>query len=128
LSSSGSTSVEALAVRGRSANRKDKGDRGRSKSRPDFRYLKKNQWTFCKDLGHWKVDCPRAKGKNKDSKTEANLALVVSTYASTSQVGGSDSDSSIFSFSVITPIVGYSGDSGWMLDTGATYHVCPNMD
>jgi len=74
LSSHGSTSVEALAIRGRSSNRKGKGDRGRSKSRPGFKDLKKNQCAFCKELGHWKVDCPKAKGKKKELKTEANLA------------------------------------------------------
>ena len=47
---------------------------------------------------------------------------MVSTHASTSQVDGSDSDSSVFSFSVITPTVGYSDNSEWILDTGATYH------
>ena len=52
---------------------------------------------------------------------------MVSTHASTSQADGSNSDSSVFSFSVTTPIVGYSVDSEWMLDNGATYHVCPNM-
>ena len=70
---------------------------------------------------------PKAKGK-KELKTEANLAHVVSTHASTSQAGGSDSDSLVFSFSITNPIVGYSGDSEWILDTGATYHVCPNKD
>ena len=84
LSSSWSTSVEALEVRSRSSNRKGKGDHGRSKSRPDFRDLKKNQCATCKELGHWKVDCPKAKGKKKKSKTEVSLAQVVSTHASTS--------------------------------------------
>jgi len=51
LSSHGSTSAEALAVRGRGSYRKGKGDRGRSKSRPGFRDLKKNQCAFCKELG-----------------------------------------------------------------------------
>ena len=32
-----------------------------------------------------------------------------------------------YSLSVTTPIIGFSGDSEWVLDTGATYHVCPNM-
>jgi len=53
---------------------------------------------------------------------------VISTQASTSQVNESDSDSSVLSFSVTTSIVGYSEDSEWMLDTEATYHVCPNMN
>ena len=58
--------------------------------------------------------------------TEAHLAQVVSTQARTSQADGSDSDSSLFSFSVTTP--GFSDNSEWILDTGATYHVCPNRD
>jgi len=53
---------------------------------------------------------------------------VVNTHACTSQVGGSNSDSTIFSFSVTTPIVGYSRDTEWILDTGATYHVYPNKN
>jgi len=112
-SSSGSTSAEVLAVRGGSSNRKGKGDRARLKFRSCFRDLKKNQCTFYKEIGHWKVDCPRIKDKSKKkkSKTEANLALVVSTQGNTSQADGSDSDSSVFSFSITTPIVGYSGDA-----------------
>ena len=50
LSSSRSTSVEALVVKSRRSNRKGKSDRGRSKSRPGFRDMKKNQCAFCKDL------------------------------------------------------------------------------
>ena len=37
-------------------------------------------------------------------------------------------DSSVFSFSVTTPTISYSSDSEWVLDTRATYHVCPNRD
>jgi len=51
---------------------------------------------------------------------------VISTQVDTSQAGGSDSDSSVFSFSITTPTIGYSGDYEWVLDTRATYHVCPN--
>ena len=39
-----------------------------------------------------------------------------------------DSDSSVFSFSVTTPTIGYSDDSEWVLDTGATYHVFLDRD
>jgi len=73
-----------LAVRGRSFNRKDRGDQRRLKFRSGFRDLKKNQCALCKELGHWKIDCPKVKGK-KESKTEANLAHVVNTHVSTSQ-------------------------------------------
>ena len=86
LSSSGSTIAETLAVRGRSSNRKSKGDQGRSKSRSGFRDLKSNQCAFYKKLEYWKVDCPKAKGKKMESNTKANLA----------QADGSDEDSSVF--------------------------------
>ena len=52
LSSSEVTSAEALMVRGRGSNRKGKGEHERSKSRPGFRDLKKNQCAFCRELGH----------------------------------------------------------------------------
>ena len=113
-------------VRGRSSNRKGRDDRGRSKSRSGFRNLKKNQCALCKELGHWKAECPKAKGKKVESKTETNLAKVVSTQGSTSQADGSDSDSSVFSLSVTTPTVCNSDNAEWILDSGATYHVCPN--
>jgi len=53
---------------------------------------------------------------------------VFSTHASTSQADGSDLDSSAFSFSVTTSTIGYSDNAEWILDIGATYHMCPNMD
>jgi len=31
-----------------------------------------------------------------------------------------------YSLSVTTPTVDYSDNTEWILDTGATYHVCPN--
>ena len=77
MSFSEGTSTEALVIRGSFFKRKGKSDRGRSKSRPDFSDLKKNQCAFYKKLGHWKVDCPKTKDKNKESKTKANLAQVV---------------------------------------------------
>jgi len=100
-----------LTVRGRSFNWKGTSDQGRSKFKLGFRDLKKNQCVLCKKLGHWKVDFPKAKGKKKESKTETNLAQVVSTQANTSQVDGSDSDSSVFSLSITTPTIGFSNDS-----------------
>ena len=116
--SSTSTLTQALTVRGRGFNQKGKGERERSKSRPGFRDLKKKQCAFCKEIRHWNVDCPRIKDKNKykESKTEENLTLVISTQAGTSQAGESDSDSSVFSFSIITLTIGYSGDSERVLD------------
>ena len=48
LSSSGSTTTEALVVRGRSFNRKGRDDQGRLKFRSGFRELKRNQCALCK--------------------------------------------------------------------------------
>jgi len=53
---------------------------------------------------------------------------VISTQVDTSQAGGSDSDLSVFLFSVTTPTIGYSGDYEWMIDIRATYYVCPNRN
>ena len=66
---SGNTTAEALAVRARSSNRKGRDDQERSKSRSGFRDLKRNQCALCKELGHWKVDCLKAKGKKIESNT-----------------------------------------------------------
>ena len=101
LSSLGSITAEALTVRGKSSNLKGRGDQERSKSRSGFRDLKRNQCALCKEVGHWKVDYPKAKGKKKELMTEANLAKVVSTQASTLQADGSDSESLVFSLSVL---------------------------
>ena len=51
-SSSNGTSAEALMVRGRGFKRKGKDKRERSKFRPGFKDLKKNQCAFCKEIGH----------------------------------------------------------------------------
>ena len=50
--SSKSPLAEALTVRGKSSSKKGKSNRGRSKSRLDFRDLKKKRYTFCKELRH----------------------------------------------------------------------------
>ena len=84
LSSSGGTTVESLTVRGWSSNQNGRDDQERSKSISGFRNLKKNQCALCKEPGHWKIDCPKAKGKKKESKTEAYFIQVVSIHASTS--------------------------------------------
>ena len=40
---------------------------------------------------------------------------------------GNESDSSAFSLS-ITPLICYSDVSEWLLDMGATYHICPRRE
>jgi len=57
-----------------------------------------------KELGYWKFDCSRIKDKNKETKIEANLIRVINTQSgSASQASGSDSDSTVLSFSVTIP-------------------------
>ena len=53
---------------------------------------------------------------------------MVSGHASTLHADESDSHSSVFSFSITTPTIGYSDNAEWILDTWGTYHVCPNRD
>ena len=107
-----------MTIRERSSNRKGKGDHGRSKSRST---LKKNQCAFYKEEGHEKVDCPKL--KNKESKPEANIAQVKS-----SQVDGLNSESLVVSLTITTPTTFYSDISKWILNTRATYHVCPKRE
>ena len=85
------------------------------KSKTSNHELKKKQHAFCKGR-HWKVDCPKLK-KNM-SKSEANIAQADDAY---------DSDSSGYSLS-ITPTVCFPDMSEWILDTGATYHICPKRE
>ena len=72
-SSQSSSVAEALEVRSRSSSRKGKEVRGRSKSRSGYRDLRKDQCILCREIGHWKVDCPKFKGKKKESKAETIL-------------------------------------------------------
>ena len=43
-------------------------------------------------------------------------------------VDGSDSYSLVVSLTITTPTVCYLDVSEWILDTGATYYVCPKQD
>ena len=57
--------------------------------------------------------------------TEANLAKVVSTQTSTSQVDDRIQTHQ-YSLSITIPTVSYSDNAEWILDTRGTYHVYPN--
>jgi len=50
--SQSSSSAEALEVRGRGSSRKGREVKERSKFRPGFRDLKRNQCAFCREIGH----------------------------------------------------------------------------
>ena len=125
-SSSNGTSAEALMTRGRGSNRKSKGKRQRLESRPGFRDMKKNQCAFCKEIGYWKIDCPKIKNKNKkESKTDK------------SRMGGQYSGQYFIGRWIKLGLIGilflcyYS--YRWLLrrcwvDIWNYHHVCPNRD
>ncbi|KAH9782763.1 retrovirus-related pol polyprotein from transposon TNT 1-94-like protein [Citrus sinensis] len=61
-------------------------------------------------LGHWRKDCPKAQKRDGKKPASANMAR---------KDEGSD-----YSLS-ITPAAYVASSSEWILDTGATYHLCP---
>ncbi|KAH9753759.1 hypothetical protein KPL71_015193 [Citrus sinensis] len=61
-------------------------------------------------LGHWRKDCPKAQKRYGNKPAAANMAQK-----------DEDSDYSLS----ITPAAYMASSSEWILDTGATYHLCP---
>ncbi|KAI3908079.1 hypothetical protein MKW98_003724 [Papaver atlanticum] len=80
--------------------------------------LQKDECAWCRDFGNWAKDFPKRKARERDnSKTEVNIAK-----------GNEESDdASDFSLTV-TPSACAITDGTWVLDTGATYHICPYRD
>ena len=118
--SSGSTSGEALTVRGRSPTKQGGQERSRSKSKSGKSKVAKDQCFKCKKKGHWLKDCPENKKNKKKGKSEQTTEANVVTE-------GNDTDSSNYSLS-ITSSINYADSSEWLLDSGATYHVCPKRE
>ncbi|KAG8480135.1 hypothetical protein CXB51_024911 [Gossypium anomalum] len=97
------TTAEALTARNRSHNNKPS-RRGKSKGRPA-----KDGCAFCREKGHWKKKCPKLqKGK----------------AISDACVAEHDEESD---FSLIGMAMTCHTDE-WILDSGCTYHMCPNKD
>jgi len=94
----------ALVVRGRGIENDKNKNRGKSKNR-------KGNCNYCRQPGHWKVDCPKLKG-NKETGEEA-LATIVEYFEDNNYV-----------LSVSGDCVGNS----WILDSGCSQHMCPNRD
>lgn len=118
------SSGEALSPRGRSPIRRGDNRRERSKSRRGHHSVEKNQCAFCLETGHWKKDCKKLKELITKNKGKGG-ALPSQVNVATSE--GNDSDSFDFSF-LLTPSVCASDSWEWILDSGATYHVCPRRE
>ncbi|KAG8502473.1 hypothetical protein CXB51_000399 [Gossypium anomalum] len=97
------TTAEVLTVRGRSHSSKS-GRKGKSKGRPA-----KDECTFCCEKGHWKKNCPKLQ------KGKAIFNACVAEY---------DEESD---FSLVGMAMACHTDE-WILDSGCTYHMCPNKD
>lgn len=108
---------EALTVRGRSQNKKF-GNRYKSRSKTrgastssNRRNLAKDECAFCRKKGHWKKDCPILK-KNDNKNPTANVVHVIDDDTELAMIGSS--------------LPHHSEE--WILDSGCTYHMCPNRD
>ncbi|KAH9699499.1 hypothetical protein KPL71_024377 [Citrus sinensis] len=103
-------SSEALVSRDWAMEKQKKrgGKNSRSKSRSIN--IAQDECTFCHEKGHWRKDCPKAQKRDGKKPAAANMARK-----------DKDSDYSLN----ITPATYMASSSEWILDTGATYHLCP---
>ncbi|KAH9782717.1 Integrase catalytic domain-containing protein [Citrus sinensis] len=103
-------SSEALVSRDWAMEKKKKrgGKNSRSKSRS--RNIARDECAFCHEKGHWRKDCPKAQKRDGKKPAAANMAQK-----------DEDSDYSLS----ITPAAYVASSSKWILDIGATYHLCP---
>ncbi|KAH9699247.1 hypothetical protein KPL71_024272 [Citrus sinensis] len=102
-------SSEALVSRDWAMEKQKKrgGKNSRSKSRSIN--IARDECAFCHEKGHWRKDCPKAQKRDGKKPAAANMARK-----------DEDSDYSLS----ITPAAYVASSSEWILDTGATYHLC----
>lgn len=109
------------AARGRSQDKYSGGkyekNRGRSKSRGRGKTC-----NYCKKPGHIMADCYKLQNKNKRAENQGGKPNGNSGEASV--IHGADSDGELLSVSDKSQGVA----DEWILDSGCTYHMCPNRD
>lgn len=99
--------ADGLMVRGRNP---DKGSSSRSRSKSQLRSKTKNfKCHYCKKKGHFKQDCPKLNGK-----PDKSIAGVTEN--------NSDNDENVLT------IFSTRLEDEWILDSGCSYHMCPNRD
>ncbi|KAH9764742.1 hypothetical protein KPL70_001639 [Citrus sinensis] len=84
------------------------GKNSRSKSRS--RNIARDECVFCHENGHWRKDCPKAQKRDGKKPATANMRR---------KDEGSDYSLSITHAAYVASL------REWILDTGATYHLCP---
>ncbi|KAJ9548963.1 hypothetical protein OSB04_021506 [Centaurea solstitialis] len=104
--------AEGLSVRGRHTER-DFQSPGRSKSKPK---VKRKFCSFCKKKGHVIDECYKLQNKNKGKET-------ASSSHSHADVVEDDVGELLFVSDEVN-----ASPPEWILDTGCTYHMCPNRD
>ncbi|KAK3009152.1 hypothetical protein RJ639_014179 [Escallonia herrerae] len=100
---------DGLMARGRSTNHAGSRNKGRSRSQSKTRKLK---FYHCHKEGHYRKDCPERKGKKKDNSKTADVGVVEDN----------SDDADVLSITIS------SLNERWILDTGCSYHMCPNRD
>ncbi|KAK2992057.1 hypothetical protein RJ640_016987 [Escallonia rubra] len=92
-----------------SDDEKEDTNKGRSRSQSKTRKLK---CYHCHKEGHYRKDCLEGKRKKKDNSKTADAEVVKDNS------DGAD----------VLSVTISSSDGGWILDTGCSYHMCPNMN
>ena len=106
------SSTNVLTARGRTSTWK-KSECGKSQSKSRGRYdnwrkLDKNECAYCRQKDHWKKDCPILEEKGLKSNV----------------VRDDDTDT----YNALTISLSVSQTSEWILDSGCSYHMCPNKE
>ena len=103
-------SFEPLVSRDWAMEKKKKGGGKNSRSKLRSINIAQDECAFCHEKGHWRKDCPKAQKRDEKKPAVANMAWK-----------DEDSDYSLS----ITSVVYVASSSEWILDNGATYHLCP---